>query len=122
MALKRGQIHFARMPSTKSSVQHGNRPVLVISNDIGNSRAPTVIVAPITTRHKADLPTHVRVGNGTFMSYKSRMYSRLWGSVVMFEQITTLDKEVLGELVAKTDITTDMEMAILVSLGLEGIE
>jgi len=112
MTIKRGDIYIANLPKTSGSVQHGKRPVLIIQNDVGNLHSPTVIIAPLTTRRwwrKARLPTHVPIN----------LSKKLRRSVVMFEQVQTIDKSCLAGKVAHTAITEQMEAAIRLSLGME---
>lgn len=87
--IKRGEIYYAELNPVIGSEQGGNRPVLIISNDIGNKHSPTVIVAAITskqTKHK--IPTHCYLTNVEGMPADS---------IVLLEQLRTLDKKRLGE-------------------------
>ena len=125
--MTRGDIYMANLPKISGSAQRGTRPVLIIQNDVGNKYAPTVIVAPLTLQHKRKgdgnkptMPTHIQLANNTLKSFKSRYFQDLWMSVIVFEQITTLDKQMLFERIGKTDILSDMEAAILAALGMEG--
>ncbi len=90
MTVRRGDIYFADLSPVVGSEQGGVRPVLIIQNDMGNRYSPTVIAAAITSRQdKADLPTHIKV---------SALSSGLQkDSVVLLEQIRTLDKRRLRE-------------------------
>ena len=113
--IRRGQIYMAALPEEVGSVQHGERPVLIIQNNKGNEYSPTVIVAPITSKlGKRPLPTHVRVINGGLPK----------DSIVLFEQIRVLDKTQLGEYVGKLSQRQMLKMgyAMSVSIGLEGIK
>ena len=83
--IKRGDIYYADLNPVIGSEQGGKRPVLIISNDIGNKHSPTVIVAAITgkTQTKAKLPTHTEVKNVEGLDRDS---------VILLEQIRTIDK------------------------------
>ncbi len=97
MLIKRGDILYAELSPVLGSEQGGMRPVLVIQNDIGNKYSPTVIVAPITSQmNKAKLPTHLDVSAGEFGLLKD--------SVVLLEQIRTIDKSRLREKVGHIPI------------------
>ena len=86
MQMKRGDIYYADLSPVVGSEQGGIRPVLIIQNDIGNKHSPTVICAAITSRmNKAKLPTHVEIS--------SRDYGVVKDSVVLLEQIRTIDKQ-----------------------------
>lgn len=113
MLVKRGDIFYADLSPVIGSEQGGIRPVIIIQNDIGNRYSPTVIVAAITSQiNKAKLPTHVEIG--------SEEYGLNRDSVVLLEQVRTLDKKRLKE---KIGHMTDDDMkkvnrALLVSLNL----
>ena len=96
MQMKRGDIYYADLSPVVGSEQGGIRPVLIIQNDIGNKHSPTVICAAITSRmNKAKLPTHVEIS--------SRDYGVVKDSVVLLEQIRTIDKQRLKEYVCRVD-------------------
>lgn len=110
--IKRGEIYYADLSPVVGSEQGGVRPVLVVQNDVGNKFSPTVIAAAITSQlEKAKLPTHISLPADKFGLPKD--------SVVLLEQIRTLDKrrlkEKIGELSA--DMMTRVNEALLVSLG-----
>ena len=85
MLVKRGEIYYADLSPVVGSEQGGVRPVLIVQNDVGNRHSPTVIAAAITSRReKAKLPTHIDVQAATCGLTKD--------SVVLLEQIRTLDK------------------------------
>lgn len=110
--IRRGQIFMATLPEEVGSIQHGERPVLIIQNNKGNEHAPTVIVAPITSKlGKHPLPTHVRVINAGMPK----------DSIVLFEQIRVIDKSLLGAYVGKLSQRQMLRMgrAMSVSIGLE---
>ena len=114
MLVKRGDIFYADLSPVIGSEQGGIRPVIIMKNDIGNRYSPTVIVAAITSQiNKAKLPTHVEIS--------SEEYGLNRDSVVLLEQIRTLDKRRLKEKIGHmTD--SDMEKvnkALLISLSLD---
>lgn len=114
MVVKRGDIFYADLSPVIGSEQGGIRPVIIIQNDIGNKYSPTVIVSAITSQiNKAKLPTHVEIS--------SVEYGLNRDSVVLLEQIRTLDKKRLKE---KIGHMTDIDMkkvdrALLISLNLD---
>ncbi|MGM9973450.1 MAG: type II toxin-antitoxin system PemK/MazF family toxin [Clostridiaceae bacterium] len=113
MLVKRGDIFYADLSPVIGSEQGGIRPVIIIQNDIGNKYSPTVIVAAITSQiNKAKLPTHVEIS--------SEEYGLNKDSVVLLEQVRTLDKKRLKEKIGHmTD--SDMEKvdrALRISIGL----
>ena len=90
MIIRRGDIYYADLRPVVGSEQGGVRPVLVIQNDVGNKHSPTVICAAITSRmNKAKLPTHVELC--------ARRYSMVKDSVILLEQLRTIDKQRLRE-------------------------
>ena len=96
MQVRRGDIYYADLSPVVGSEQGGIRPVLIIQNDIGNRHSPTVICAAITSRmNKAKLPTHVEIDSGRYKIVKD--------SVVLLEQIRTIDKQRLKDLVCHVD-------------------
>lgn len=109
--IKRNEIYYADLSPVVGSEQGGVRPVLVIQNDTGNKYSPTTIVAAITSRqNKAKLPTHIEIGEEVFEK----------DSVVLLEQIRTVDKRRLKEYVGKLDNRTmnRVNEAIFISIGL----
>jgi mRNA interferase MazF len=116
MSIKRGEIFYAELNPVVGSEQGGTRPVLVIQNDIGNQYSPTTIIAAITSQiSKAKLPTHVEV--------KARRSGLERDSVILTEQIRTIDKSRLKEKVAVLDeeVMLRVDEAIEISLGLTEI-
>lgn len=116
MTIKRGEIFYAELNPVVGSEQGGTRPVLVIQNDIGNQYSPTTIIAAITSQiSKAKLPTHVEV--------KARRSGLERDSVILTEQIRTIDKSRLKEKVAFLDeeVMLRVDEAIEISLGLTEI-
>ena len=103
MVVKRGDIFYADLSPVIGSEQGGIRPVIIIQNDIGNKYSPTVIVAAITSQiNKAKLPTHVEIS--------SEEYGLNRDSVVLLEQIRTLDKKRLKDCLAKAFQYIDVAM------------
>ena len=114
MVIKRGDIYYADLRPVVGSEQGGVRPVLIIQNDTGNKHSPTVICAAITSRmNKAKLPTHVELD-----SHKCEIVK---DSVILFEQLRTIDKKRLKDKVCHIDneILKKVDRALLVSLELE---
>ncbi|NLI70687.1 MAG: type II toxin-antitoxin system PemK/MazF family toxin [Firmicutes bacterium] len=113
MEIKKGHIFYADLSPVVGSEQGGVRPVLVIQNDIGNRYSPTVIVAAITSQiDKAKLPTHVEIS--------ARASNLEKDSVILLEQIRTIDKQRLQKKVAELheDALIDINEALKISLGL----
>ncbi len=113
MLVKRGEIYYADLGPVVGSEQGGVRPVLIVQNDVGNKYSPTVIAAAITSQHdKSRLPTHIEVNAGSCGLARD--------SVVLLEQIRTLDKHRLRERAGQ--ITPEdqkrVDQALDVSLGL----
>ncbi|MBQ2326382.1 MAG: type II toxin-antitoxin system PemK/MazF family toxin [Clostridia bacterium] len=111
--MRRGEIYYADLSPVVGSEQGGMRPVLIVQNDVGNRYSPTVIAAAITSQqNKARLPTHIEI------SARSVGLSR--NSVVLLEQIRTLDKRRLKERMGSLDssIMQRVDDAIAVSFGL----
>lgn len=109
--IKRNEIYYADLSPVVGSEQGGVRPVLVIQNDTGNKYSPTTIVAAITSRqNKAKLPTHIEITEDVFEK----------DSIVLLEQIRTVDKRRLKEYVGKLDNGTmeRVNKAISISAGL----
>ncbi len=109
---KRGEIYFADLSPVVGSEQGGIRPVLIIQNNVGNKYSPTVIVSAITSQlSKAKLPTHIEL--------PSEKYHLPKDSVVLLEQIRTLDKRRLKDKISAIDTfkMKEIDKAILISLG-----
>ena len=112
-SVKRGDIFYADLSPVVGSEQGGVRPVLIVQNDMGNRHSPTVIAAAITSRTgKARLPTHIELA--------ARKYGLPKNSVILLEQIRTLDKRRLREHMGRVDRTMmhQVDEAIAVSFGL----
>ena len=96
MTVKRGDIYYADLSPVVGSEQGGIRPVLIIQNDVGNKYSPTVIAAAITSRiNKAKMPTHIELSANEYGLNKD--------SVILLEQIRTIDKRRLREKIGKID-------------------
>lgn len=111
VVVKRGDIFYADLSPVIGSEQGGVRPVLIIQNNIGNKHSPTVICAAITSKmNKAKLPTHVEID--------ASRYGIVKNSVILLEQVRTIDKQRLKELICKTDfdLMRKVNEAIQVSL------
>lgn len=115
--VKRGDIYFADLSPVIGSEQGGVRPVLIIQNDVGNQYSPTTIVAAITGQIcKAKLPTHVEIaGKQTGLSKNS---------VILVEQVRTIDKQRLREKICALDakIMEQVDKALLISVGLIDVQ
>ena len=112
MTIKRGELYYADLSPVVGSEQGGVRPVLVVQNDVGNKYSPTVIAAAVTSKiNKAKLPTHIEL--------PSSSYGLQRDSVILLEQIRTLDKRRLKERIGElNDVTMNqVDKAILISLG-----
>lgn len=112
--IHRGDIYYADLNPVVGSEQGGKRPVLIVQNDIGNTYSPTTIVAAITSKIKrAKLPTHVPL--------KASKYRLDKDSVVLAEQLRTIDKQRLQEKIDHLDEATMslIDAAIEVSIGLK---
>jgi mRNA interferase MazF len=112
--IKRGEVYYADLNPVRGSEQGGDRPCLVIQNDIGNKHSPTVIIAAITAKTKKHLPTHVPVTISELPK----------DSIVLMEQIRTIDKCRISNYVGRIDETQmkKVEQAIDISLGMEYVE
>jgi mRNA interferase MazF len=113
MEINRGEIYYADLSPVVGSEQGGVRPVLVVQNDVGNKYSPTVIVAAITSQlSKAKLPTHIELDKESYNLPKD--------SVVLLEQIRTLDKRRLQEKLGTIDNLTmrKVDVAIMISFGI----
>ncbi|MBE6824169.1 MAG: type II toxin-antitoxin system PemK/MazF family toxin [Ruminococcaceae bacterium] len=113
MNIKRGDIYYADLSPVIGSEQGGVRPVLIVQNDVGNRFSPTVIAAAITSQQtKAKLPTHIAIGAQSSGLSKD--------SVVLLEQVRTIDKKRLKEKMGTVDQNSMKEIndAISVSFGL----
>ena len=115
MNIKRGDIYYADLSPVVGSEQGGIRPVLVIQNDIGNKYSPTVIAAAITSQiNKAKMPTHIELA--------AKDYGLNKDSVILLEQIRTIDKRRLREKIGRIDdrLMASVNNALSISFGLGG--
>lgn len=113
MIVKRGDIYYADLSPVVGSEQGGIRPVLIIQNDIGNKYSPTVIATAITSQiNKAKMPTHIEL--------EANEYGLSKDSVVLAEQIRTIDKQRLKEKIGHLDdqLMTQVNEALEISFGL----
>jgi mRNA interferase MazF len=113
MLVQRGDIFYADLSPVVGSEQGGVRPVLIIQNNMGNRYSPTIICAAITSQiNKAKLPTHIEID--------SQQYTLVRDSVVLLEQVRTVDKKRLREKICHLDdsLMHKVDKALLVSFGL----
>ncbi len=113
-SIRRGDIYYADLSPVVGSEQGGVRPVLIVQNDIGNKHSPTVIAAAITSQiNKAKLPTHIEL--------QARSYGLSKDSVILLEQVRTIDKRRLKERMGRLDegVMSRVDEAIAVSLGIK---
>ncbi len=111
--MKRGDIYYADLRPVIGSEQGGVRPVLIIQNDVGNKHSPTVICAAITSKmNKAKLPTHIELN--------ANKYDMVKDSVILLEQLRTIDKKRLKDRVCHLDkeIMKEVNTGLMVSLEL----
>ena len=114
MNVRRGDIYYADLSPVVGSEQGGVRPVLIVQNDVGNRFSPTVIAAAITSqRAKANLPTHILLDAETTGLARD--------SIVLLEQIRTIDKHRLKERMGRLDRTSmsQIDQALSISFGLD---
>lgn len=114
--IKRGEIYFAQLNPVVGSEQGGIRPVLVVQNDIGNQYSPTTIILAITSQiNKAKLPTHIEI--------KAKEYGLERDSVILSEQIRTIDKTRLKQRIAvlAEETMQKVDQALAVSIGLSAM-
>ena len=114
--VKRGDIYYADLSPVVGSEQGGVRPVLIVQNDIGNKYSPTVIAAAITSQiNKAKMPTHIEISAEDYGLNKD--------SVILLEQVRTIDKRRLREKIGHLDefLMNAVNNALSVSFGLGNI-
>ena len=112
--VRRGDIFYADLSPVIGSEQGGVRPVLIIQNDVGNKYSPTVICAAITSQiNKAKLPTHIEI--------ESMNSTLVKDSVILLEQIRTIDKKRLREKICRIEdsMMKKINRAVMISLGLD---
>ena len=113
MVVKRGDIFYADLSPVIGSEQGGTRPVLIVQNDVGNKFSPTVIIAAITSQiNKAKLPTHIEISANDFGLAKD--------SVILLEQVRTIDKRRLREKIGRLDesLIEKVDEALGISFGI----
>lgn len=111
--MKRGDVYYADLRPIVGSEQGGIRPVVIVQNDVGNRHSPTVIVAAVTSRlNKAKLPTHIELSAGEYHLVKD--------SVVLLEQLRTIDKSRLKDKICHLDgeIMLRIDRGLKISLEL----
>ena len=111
--MRRGDIYYADLRPVIGSEQGGIRPVLIVQNDVGNRHSPTIICAAITSKlNKAKLPTHIELSAGRYDLVKD--------SVILLEQLRTIDKKRLKDKVCHLDedIMREVNRGLMVSLEL----
>ena len=110
--IKRGELYYADLSPVVGSEQGGVRPILIVQNDTGNKYSPTIIAAAITSQlNKAKLPTHIELSANEFGLLKD--------SVILLEQIRTLDKRRIKEKIGELSFAKMQKVntALLISLG-----
>lgn len=107
--IQRGEIYFADLDHGLGSEQDGKRPVLILQNDVGNFYSPTTIVAPLTSKIKKRMPTHVVIKNNNLR----------YTSIALLEQIRVVDKARLNAFICRVsdDEMKRVDKAIQISLG-----
>ena len=110
---RRGDIYYVQFGNTSTgSEQHGDRPAVIIQNDVGNRHSPTVICAAITSRmNKANLPTHIELNAGNYDMVKD--------SVILLEQLRTIDKKRLKDKICHLDSLTMEKVNRALEISLE---
>lgn len=112
MEIKRGELYYADLSPVVGSEQGGLRPILVLQNDVGNKYSPTIIAAATTSKlSKAKLPTHIELSCDKYCLPKN--------SIILLEQIRTIDKSRLKEKIGELppDVMERVNNALLISLG-----
>lgn len=116
MVVKRGDIFYADLSPVVGSEQGGIRPVLIVQNDVGNKYSPTVIASAITSQiNKAKLPTHIEIS--------AQDYGLAKDSVILLEQIRTIDRKRLREKIGHLDdeLMEKVNEALIISFGLTDV-
>lgn len=112
LIIRRGDVYYADLRPVVGSEQGGIRPVLIIQNDVGNKHSPTVICAAITSKmNKAKLPTHVELS--------ARQCDMVKDSVILLEQLRTIDKQRLREKICHIDGTLQEKVNEALRISLE---
>lgn len=112
MVVKRGDVFYADLDPIIGSEQGGIRPVLVVQNNVGNKYSPTVVVLPISSAKKINMPTHIHI-------FGSKMLPN--DSVILAEQIRTIDRNRLKNYVGSVglEIMKKVDMAMKISIGVD---
>ncbi len=110
MLIKRGDLFYADLNPTLGSEQGGIRPVLVVQNNIGNMHSPTIVVLPITSMKKRPLPVHAKVDDNDLLTD---------GSIVLAEQIRTIDKRRLRSYIGSLDADAMKRVDKIIKISLE---
>jgi len=113
MNLKRGDVYYADLRPVVGSEQGGIRPVVIVQNDVGNRHSPTIIVAAVTSKlNKAKLPTHIELS--------ANKYHMVKDSVILLEQLRTIDKSRLKDKICHLDrdIMGRIDQGLKISLEL----
>ncbi len=110
MIIKRGDVFYADLEPIIGSEQGGVRPVLVVQNNVGNKYSPTVVVLPISSAKKTNIPTHIRICNSKIL---------LKNSVILAEQIRTIDRNRLQNYVCSVEmeVMAKVDKALKISMG-----
>lgn len=110
MIIKRGDVFYADLDPIVGSEQGGVRPILVVQNNVGNKYSPTVVVLPISSAKKTNMPTHIRICG-------SKMLPK--NSIVLAEQIRTIDRNRLRNYVGSVglEIMKKVDRAVKISIG-----
>lgn len=114
MAVKRGDIYYADLSPVVGSEQGGIRPVLIVQNDVGNKYSPTIIISAITSQiNKAKLPTHIEISSDEYGLNKD--------SVILLEQVRTIDKKRLKEKIGhiSDELMSRVNDGLMISFGLK---
>lgn len=112
MLIKRGDIFYADLDPIIGSEQGGIRPVIVVQNNIGNKYSPTIVVLPLSTAKKPDLPTHIHIRGSKLLPKNS---------IVLAEQIRTIDRNRLLRYVGSVglEVMEKVDKAVKISLGVK---
>ena len=110
--IKRGEIYYACLAPAVGSEQEGSRPVLIVQNNKGNAHSPTVIVIPLTSAFKNNMPTHIPVGKNCGLEVNS---------TALAEQIQTIDKQRLGDRIGQLNrrVMRKIDKGLMVSLSIK---
>ena len=110
MLIKRGDLFYADLNPVIGSEQGGIRPVLVVQNNVGNMHSPTIVVLPITSSNKPSLPVHAKVDDNDLLTD---------GSIVLAEQIRTIDKRRLRSYIGSLDADAMKRVDAIIKVSLE---